>query len=301
MSSVARVARKAKKSKRPTSADGRMTLVEHLRELRRRIVISAVAIVAGMIVAFVFHSQILHVLEGPYCRLPAHYHPVQTPTNSCPLYVTGITEGFTITLKLSVWGGLVLAAPIWLWQIWRFITPGLYRHERRWAITFVAASVGLFLLGGLFAWIAMDHGLRFLLGFASNNGLAALLTFNSYLSFVIAMVLVFAISFEFPLLVIMLNLANVLSFKRLKSWSRGIIFGIFAFAGIATPSGDPISMLLLATPMCILFGGAMAVAYLHDRRRARKGTLYDGLSDDEASPLDFDDLDRSGESTAGVT
>ena len=289
-----------RRSKRPTSPDGRMTLVEHLRELRRRVLISFVAIFVGMIVGFVFHAHILHALQGPYCRLPARYHPIETVEGGCALYVTGITEGFIITLKLSVWSGLILSSPIWLWQIWRFITPGLYRHERRWAITFVAASVGLFLLGAGFAWLALNHGLRFLLGFASSNGLAAILLFNSYLSFVIAMVLVFAISFEFPLIVVMLNLANVLSFQRLKRWTRGIIFGIFAFAGVATPSGDPISMLLLATPMCLLFGVEMLIAYLHDRRSSKRA-LYTGLDDDEASPLDFDDLDRTGDSTAGVT
>lgn len=265
-----------------------MTLVEHLRELRRRILIAGVAIVVGMAVAFAFHARLLHALETPYCRLPARYHPLATPTDACPLYVSGITDGFTVTLKLAFWSGLIASSPVWLWQIWGFITPGLYRHERRWAMAFVAASVGLFAMGGAFAWLALTRGLHFLLGFANGNGLAALLTFSSYLSFVIAMVVIFAVSFEFPLVVVMLNLAGVLSFERLRKWTRMIIFGIFAFAGVATPSGDPITMLVLAVPMTALFGIALAVAFVHDRRAARRGddSPYAGLSDDEASPLD---------------
>jgi sec-independent protein translocase protein TatC len=292
-----RVIGAARTRRRPPAPDGRMTLVEHLRELRRRIFVAAVAIVVGMAVAFAFHVRILHALEGPYCQLPARYHPIPTPTDKCPLYVSGITEGFTVTLKLAFWSGLVASSPIWLWQIWGFITPGLYRHERRWAVGFVGASVGLFCLGGVFAWLTLTRGLHFLLGFANGNGLAALLTFSSYLSFVIAMVVVFAVSFEFPLVVIMLNLAGVLPYQRLRKWTRFIVFGIFAFAGTATPSGDPITMLVLAVPMTVLYAVAMGVAFVHDRRAERRGdsSPYAGLSDDEASPLD------EPSNTAGVS
>jgi len=266
-----------------------MTLVEHLRELRYRILVSAVAVVVGLIVAFVFHAHLLHLLTGPYCHLPAKYHPFNG--HRCSLVVTGVTDGLTVTMKLSFWAGLVGTSPIWLYQIWKFVTPGLYRHERRWAVAFVTASVLLFAAGGAFAWLALTKGLHFLLSFATGNGLAALLSFNSYLSFVIAMVVVFAVSFEFPLAVVMLNLVGVLSFARLKRWTRGIIFAIFAFAGAATPSGDPISMLLLAVPMTVLYAGALLLAFVHDRREARRAAAspYAGLSDDEASPLDDPD------------
>src|SRR3954447_15822572 len=232
--------------------EARMTLAEHLRELRRRIVIAVLAIIVGTIVAFVFHTHIQSVVTGPYCSLPASYHKLTG--NSCTLIVTGILDPFTVTLRLSLYAGLLISSPVWLWQMWRFVTPGLYNRERRWALTFVGSSMGLFALGGLFAYLTLHKGLRFLLSFAQGNGsggLTSLLTFNSYLSYVVAIILVFAISFEFPLVVVMLNLANVVSYARLRHWSRGIVFGIFAFAAVATPTQDPFTMLALAIPLCL--------------------------------------------------
>src|SRR3954452_24282927 len=208
---------------RPQPGDATMSLGEHLGELRRRLVIALLAVIAGTAVAFAFHGAILHALTHPYCALPPSYRLVH---DKCTLVVTGVLDPFTVTLKLSMYAGLVLSSPIWLWQLWRFITPGLYQNEKRWAVTFVGASVGLFALGGAVAWLTLSRGLRFLLGFAT-GGLSSLLTFDSYLSYVLAMVLVFAASFEFPLLVVMLNLVGVLPYARLRRWTRGILFGIF--------------------------------------------------------------------------
>jgi sec-independent protein translocase protein TatC len=265
-----------------------MSLAEHLSELRHRLVISAIAVTVATIVAFIFHGSILHVLTHPYCQLPHNYRIVST---RCTLFVSGVLDPFTITLKLSLYAGLVLSSPVWLYQMWKFITPGLYSHERRYAYSFVGASTFLFLLGGLFAWLTLEKGLRFLLGFAT-GGLTSLLSFNSYLSFVTAMILVFAVSFEFPLLVVMLNLVGVLTFERLRRWTRGTIFGIFVFAAVATPSQDPFTMLALAVPMCVLYGGAMLFAYLHDRRKARNAepSLYEPVTDAEFAALDDDEL-----------
>jgi sec-independent protein translocase protein TatC len=261
-----------------------MPLAEHLRELRRRLFISVLAVAVTTIAAFVFHGHILYVLTRPYCDLPAHYRYVH---DRCSLVVTGVLDPFTVTLRLSLYTGIIAAAPVWLWQLWRFITPGLYQHERRWAIGFVASSLALFVLGGAFAYLTLSKGLRFLLGFAT-GGLSSLLTFNSYLSYVLAIVLVFAVSFEFPLLVVMLNLAGVLSYHRLRRWTRGIVFAIFAFAAVATPSQDPFTMLALAVPMTLLYGAAVLVAYVHDRRAARRAAAspYAHLADDELAPLD---------------
>src|SRR3954451_15161685 len=213
--------------------EARMTLAEHLRELRRRIVIAVLAIIAGTILAFVFHTRIQTVVTGPYCSLPASYHKLTG--NSCTLIVTGILDPFTVTLRLSMYAGLLLSSPIWLWQLWRFVTPGLYQNERKWALAFVGSSVALFAAGAVVAYVTMQNGLRFLLSFAT-GGIASLLTFPSYLSYFVAMVLVFSISFEFPLAIIMLNIVGVPSAARLRRWTRGIIFGIFAFAAVATPS-----------------------------------------------------------------
>jgi sec-independent protein translocase protein TatC len=264
--------------------DLRMTLAEHLGELRRRVLISVAAIVIGTVIAFVFHSWLLHLLTRPYCNLPASYRLVH---DRCTLVVTGVLDAFTVTLKLSLYAGLILSSPVWLWQLWAFITPGLHANERRYAVSFVAASLSLFAVGGFVAFVTLANGLRFLLGFA-NSGIASLLTFDSYLSYVTAMVLVFAASFELPLLVVMLNIAGVVSHRALRHWGRLTIFGIFVFAAVATPSQDPFTMLALALPMCGLYGAAVGFAFLHDRRAARRGDMspYAHLADDELAPLD---------------
>jgi sec-independent protein translocase protein TatC len=261
-----------------------MTLAEHLGELRRRLVVSALAVVAGTGVAFGFHHWLLRVLTHPYCHLPASY---RFDKAHCALVVTGVLDAFTVTLKLSLYAGLILSSPIWLWQLWRFVTPGLHAHERRYAVSFVGTSVVLFGAGAVIAYFTLQTGLRFLLGFAT-GGITSLLTFDSYLSYVVAIVLVFAVSFEFPLLVVMLNLVGVLTYVRLRRWTRVIIFLIFVFAAVATPSQDPFTMLALALPMCALYGLAVGFAFLHDRRIARRGDTspYAHLADDELAPLD---------------
>src|SRR3954462_5013860 len=270
--------------------EARMTLAEHLRELRRRIVIAVLAIIVGTIVAFVFHTRIQSVVTGPYCSLQASYHKLTG--NSCTLIVTGILDPFTVTLRLSLYAGLLISSPVWLWQLWRFGTPGRYARGRRWAVVFVAASSSLFAAGTVVAYYTMRNGLQFLLGFAS-GGIGALPTFTSYLSYFTAMILVFALSFEFPLAIIMLNIVGVLSAERLKHWTRGILSGIFAFAAVATPTQDPFTMLALAVPISLLYFGAYGVAVVHDRRAARRAdrSPYAHLADDERSPLGGEPLD----------
>jgi sec-independent protein translocase protein TatC len=263
-----------------------MSLPEHLYELRRRVVVSLAAVVITTIVAYIFHGTLMNWLTHPYCSLPDSYRLV---SDRCTLVTTGVLEPFTVTLKFSLYAGVIAASPIWLYEIWKFITPGLYSHERRYAYSFVAASIVLFILGGAFAYLTLEKGLHFLLGFAT-GGLVSLLSFNSYLSFVVAMILVFGVSFELPLLVIMLNLVGIVKAAKLRQWSRGIIFGIFVFAAVATPSQDPFTMSALAIPMCLLFGLAVVVATVHDKRAARRGSmLYPDLDDDELSSIDDDE------------
>ncbi len=253
--------------------------VRHLRELRRRAVIAALAVVAATVLAFVFHGTMLHALTQPYCSLPAHDRLLQ---GQCTLIVTGVMDAFRLTLKLSLYAGLLLSSPVWLYQLWRFITPGLHRNERRYASWFVGVSLLLFAVGGTFAWETLSRGLQFLLGFAT-GGVSPLLSFDSYLSFVTAMVLIFGVSFEFPLLVVMLNLVGVLPAYRLRKWSRFIIFGIVVFAAGATPSQDPFTMLALAAPLALLYGGSLIVAIVHDRRKVLDAPAE--LPDDELSAL----------------
>src|SRR4051812_39660659 len=146
--------------------EARMTLAEHLRELRRRIIIAAAAIIIGTAVAFVFREQVLNVITGPYCSLPAKYRLIH---DRCTLVVSGVLDPFTVTLRLSLYAGLLISSPVWLWQLWGFITPGLYRNERKWAMAFVASSVLLFAAGTVVAYITMKNGLRFLLSFATGD------------------------------------------------------------------------------------------------------------------------------------
>jgi sec-independent protein translocase protein TatC len=265
-----------------------MSLQQHLQELRRRVFVSLIAVVVATIVSFVFHEMLLHALTHPYCALPHSYRLVH---NRCSLFVSGVLDAFTVTLKLSLYAGIILSSPVWLFQIWRFITPGLHSNERRYALLFVGASMGLFAMGGLFAWLTLEKGLHFLLGFAT-GGVTSLLSFNSYLSFVTAMLLIFAVSFEFPLLVVLLNQVGVVSAARLRHWTRGVLFGIFVFAAVATPSQDPFTMTALALPICVLYGVAVLIATVHDRRAARRAPAsdYADLDDDELSPLDDNEM-----------
>jgi len=261
-----------------------MSLGEHVYELRYRVIVSIGAVIVTTIVAYVFHGHILHFLEQPYCKLPAKDRALQ---GRCVLITHGILEPFTVTLKVSLYAGVLAASPVWLYQLWRFVTPGLYAHEKRYATVFVAASVLLFALGAAFAYYTLEKGLNFLLGFAS-GGIASLPTVTAYLGFVVAMVLVFAVSFELPLLVIMLNLVGVVSAARLRHSWRGVIMGIAVFAAVATPSQDPFTMSALALPMCVLYGIAVIIATVHDKRVAAREPLYD-LADDELSSIDDDE------------
>ena len=184
--------------------------------------------------------------------------------------------------------GLVVSAPVWLYQLWRFITPGLHRHEKRWAIGFVAVATPLFFGGVVLAYTVLPLGLEVLLGFTPDN-VENIVSVDRYLSFFLRTVLVFGVGFLLPLVVVLLNFAGVLTGKRLISWWRWIIIGIVLFAAVATPTGDPINLLLLAGPILLLVAIAVGICVLNDRRRARRDGAepdYASYDDDEMSPLD---------------
>ena len=222
-----------------------MSLVEHLTELRRRLVISAVAIGAGAIVAFVFYDQILDFLITPYCdTLPAG--------GKCTLFITDPLEGFATRLKVATWGGFLLSSPVVLYQLWRFITPGLNPNEKRYAIPFVGSSVILFCLGALLARLTFPKALDFLLAVGGED-LEAILSPSKYLRLVILVALAFGVAFLFPVLLVFLQLANVLSSRRLASWRRQALVGIFVVAAVITPSQDPYSLFAMAGPMYLFY------------------------------------------------
>src|SRR3569833_1277723 len=277
-----------RRSSRKPNPDGRMPLMEHIRELRNRVLKAMLGILAGGIVGWIFYDPIWKVLQHPYCKIPQS----NRLNGQCALTTTGILDPFVLRIKICLIIGLVLAAPIWLYQIWAFVAPGLYQRERRWTYVFLGGAIPLFALGAFLAYETLDKGLGILLGFTPDH-VVPLVTITSYLSYAVAMLLIFGATFELPLFVVVLNLAGVLTHARIRKWRRTLVFGIFVFAAVATPSQDPFTMLALALPTVVLFEVAELVAYIHDRREAGKPDPYGDLSDDEASPLDdrLDDLD----------
>ena len=276
---------------RRTNPEARMPLMEHIRELRDRVVKIAVVVTVGSVIGWFLYPHVWHFIEQPYCRLPASTHtlPGQPANHSCTLYVTGIFDAFFLRLQISIVTGVILSCPVWLYQLWAFIAPGLYRRERRWAYYFVGAAVPLFAVGGTIAYFAMTRGLHFLLSLVP-PGVAPIITINTYLSYAGAMLAIFGIAFELPLVFVLLNLAGVLTHARFRKWRRMIIFGVFAFAAIFTPSPDPLSMLLLAVPCMVLVEAAEVFAWVHDRRKAsREGSLeFPGLTQEEVVEYGLD-------------
>lgn len=248
--------------------DGRMSVLDHLRELRRRLILAVIFIALGAVLGWVLYGHILNILRHPYCSVPAKYRFSPQGTG-CVLIYHGVLDGFTTRLKVSVIAGAVLTAPLWLYQIWGFITPGLRKNERKYTRWFVASSTILFAAGMALAYVVLSKGLRILLE-QSGYGTQAQLTISEYISFVTLMLVVFGAAFELPLLVIMANLAGVLPAKVLRKSQRLAIFLIFVFAAVATPTTDPFTMVAMAAPMVVLFEAAVLFAVVRERRLARR-------------------------------
>jgi sec-independent protein translocase protein TatC len=237
-----------------------MTLVQHLEELRRRLIISAAAVAVGSVAGFVLYRPVLDFLQEPYQEAVASLPDTITEK----LIVTTPTEPFLAFLKIGLFVGLLLALPVILYQLWRFITPGLTARERRLGIPFVLASLVLFAGGTVFAFAIVPRGLAFLFSFGGDN-LVPLLTIDRYLSFLFFLVLAFGLSFELPLLLLFLTGVGVISSAQLRSWRRFALIGTVVFAAVATPTQDPYTMLLMAVPIYLLYEGAILIARLFKR------------------------------------
>jgi sec-independent protein translocase protein TatC len=271
-----------------SAGDASMPLVDHLRELRSRLVKACLAIVVGMVVGWIYYDAIFAWLSAPF---EAVVDEARAQGRDITLALTGVADPFVLQLQIAAVTGLLLSSPVWLYQLWRFVTPGLRRHERRWAVAFVAVAVPLFASGVLLAYVVLPYGLELLFGFTPQN-VENIVAVDRYLSFFIRMVIVFGVGFLAPLLLVLLNFAGILTGKRLLSWWRWIIFITFIFAAVATPTGDPINMLLLAGPILVLMTIAIGICLGNDKRRERKGRAnYDEWDDDEASPLEPADQD----------
>jgi sec-independent protein translocase protein TatC len=269
---------------RTAVADGAMPLVEHLRELRTRIFISLGAIVIGMIVAWIFYEPLFSRVRAPFDDV---VESAQAQGRDVQLVLSGVADPFVLQLQVAAVAGIILTSPIWLFQLWRFLMPGLEKRERRWAYIFAGAATPLFLMGASMAVWVLPTGLEILFGFTP-EGVANFVQVNRYISFMLRIIIAFGIGFLLPFVFVMLNFAGVLSGQRLLSWWRYLIVGVFVFAAVATPTGDPVNLMLLAAPMTILVMGAIGISLLNDRRRARrKGAEPDlsDLADDEISPL----------------
>ena len=266
-----------------------MPVTEHLRELRKRLVRSGAAIVAGMVVGWIYYTQLFAWLSKPF---NAAVQQAQSEGRTVTLALTGVADPFVLQVQVAAVAGLVLSSPVWLYQTWRFVTPGLHRNERRWSIGFVGVATPLFLGGVLLAYTILPIGLELLLGFTPEN-VENIVSVDRYLSFFLRTILVFGIGFLAPLLLVVLNFAGILTGKRLASWWRWIIIAVMVFAAVATPTGDPINLILLAAPMMMLIVLAILVSLANDRRRHRRarklgedGAIdYEAFDDNQASPL----------------
>lgn len=234
-----------------SNPEGRMTVFEHLGELRRRLMISIVAVVVAGTVVFILAPEIISWLIQFYNDSA----PKGTPNK---FIFTGPLDAFATRLKIATYGGIVLALPVWLWQLWRFITPGLTRNEKKYAIPFVISSIVLFVMGGIVALLTLEPALKFLLNIGGSD-LQPLLTADKYISLVSLMILAFGLSFEFPVILVFLLIARVLTTAQLRHWRRYAAVIIVAFAAIITPSQDPYSLFAMAVPMYIFYEASILI------------------------------------------
>lgn len=246
-----------------TDAEGAaMTLGGHLGELRQRLIVAFIAFVLAAVVAYIFYNEILRFFLHPYC-IQAHLKG-----NHCALTVFGPLDGFMVRLNVTGYGGLFLASPVIVFELWRFVTPGLKANEKRYAIPFALSTMALFFLGAFVAWLTFPHALGFLHAVGGSN-INDLFTPSKYLGLIIALMVIFGATFEFPVVLVGLELAGVLKPQQLAHWRRPAIVLIVIFAGVVTPSSDPFSMLAMAVPMLLFYEASIHIGKLATRNRGR--------------------------------
>jgi len=260
------------------SPDGRMSLGDHLRELRRRFVIAAGAILVGSVLGWVEYDWLFAEIMAPLRKL------AEERGGLVNINFGGITQPFTVQLQVAMFVGVIVASPVWLFQVWGFIVPGLTKREKRTTMAFVGAAVPLFLAGCFMATKVVPKAVEILIGFTP-QGAANLPDAALYLTFVTRFILAFGLAFLLPVFLVGLNVAHILPARiMLKGWRIAVIL-IFVFSAMMTPTPDAWTMLVLALPMVGLFYAAVGVSMLLDRRRARREPEWAKVPDDEASPL----------------
>lgn len=263
-----------------------MPLADHLRELRNRVAKAMLAIVAASIVAAFFSQQLMDLLASPVPKCTTSGAVTDNTGGRCvTLAYQTMLSPFTSTVKVVMLAGLLASTPVWLYQLWAFIAPGLHKSEKKYTYIFSAVAVPLFAAGALTAFLIMPVSVRVLISITPDVA-SNFLSLDDMLDFTTRMVLVFGLAFELPLLLIMLNLTGVVTGKRMAGWWRAMIMGTFVFGAVATPSTDPLGMIALAGPIILLYFAAVGIALLNDKRR-RRADPDAALDDDEASSLDL--------------
>jgi sec-independent protein translocase protein TatC len=272
------------RSKAQVNPDGRMPLMDHLRELRSRVLKALIVIAIGMGVALFFSDKSWNLVTRPFCEANIRGETGCTKLGD-QLVVSGVFDAFYLRIEVAFFIALIATCPVWRYQLWAFIAPGLYSREKKWAYLFTGTAVPLFVGGAVLAYVVMDRGLHYLLGLTP-TGVEPLISVDTYLSYFIGMLLGFGVVFELPLVLVMLNVAGILTHERFRKWRRMMIFLIFLVAGIVNPSPDPMTMLVLGGVAVLLVEAAELFVYVNDKRRARlHPDPYAGLADDELAPI----------------
>lgn len=280
-----------------------MTLFEHLRELRYRLVVIVAAVFVGLIVAFIFNAQLFDIIMHPF-KVAQSVIQQQYPDIKLQTIVEGVGSSFTLVLKVCLIASIIATSPIWIYQIWAFIVPGLMSKEKKWTLIFLSAAVPLFLLGVGLAYFVIPKGISVMIGFNPDpSTITNLLDVQGFLTFLIRVMVVFGAGFELPVFVLGLNFLGVVKAKQLSKARPFVIFACFVFGAVATPQTDPIAMMMLAAPMTILYIVAEIIAHLHDRALAKRiaeggGDVNSGIANDRAlAELEGRDLDAAEPST----
>lgn len=248
------------------SPDDRMTLVEHIAEFRIRLIRSMLALAVGMSIVFLFYDPVQSFLIRPYQRVCA-----QRTDFDCTdgFILTDPLQGVATRLRVSLYLGIIIALPVILWQLWRFITPALHAHEKRYAAPFVASSLVLFGIGATIAWLTWPAALTFLIGFSGSSVVPAF-TPDRYVNLVLLLVIAFGLSFLFPVLLVALQLVGVLTHQQLAKSRRFAMVGVVVFGAVATPSGDPISLVAMALPMYVFYEASIVIGWWVARSKRKK-------------------------------
>ncbi|AZA09280.1 twin-arginine translocase subunit TatC [Corynebacterium pseudopelargi] len=293
-SQATRTRRKVGKRKAKRNPQADMSLVEHLQELRTRVVRALIAIALGTVLGFIWYQQSFgpipslgDILRGPYCSLPDYYRADLSNDGECRLIATAPFEMFMLRLKVGALAGIVFSSPVWLWQIWGFVAPGMLKNERRISMIFLSIAVALFVLGTVIAYWVISIGLEVLLSMGRDVQITAL-SGALYFKFLLNSLVIFGISFEVPLFVVALNMVGVLHYEAVKGKRRFIMMTLFVLAAIVTPGQDMVGMTVLGGALSLLVELSFQFMRFNDKRRKVHRPEWMDVDDDESTPLDAD-------------